>query len=384
VKRIIFFLLSLWAWQFSYCHAQWIEDSLSDAHIQKGIQFVYNLSFDSARVEFSAVAKTYPDHPAGHFFLAMVDWWKIVIDIDNKSHDKKFIQVLDRVIDLCDKRLDENENDITGLFFKGGALGFQGRLYGNREDWLKAANCGREALPVVMKANELAPNNNDVLLGTGIYNYYASVIPDIYPWVKPLMFFLPKGDKTKGISQLNQASSNARYANIEAKYFLVQVFHNFEKRYQEASDIAGQLHNQFPNNVLFHKYVGRAFASLSNWKKVIETYNDILVRHSLKITGYESYCEREAHFFLGTAMLETGKLDTALIHFYRSDELSRALDKKGSSSTMVFTNLRIGMIYDLQGKHELALIQYRKVLDMNEYNDSQKFAKQYINTPYQR
>ncbi|MBA4311723.1 MAG: hypothetical protein C0417_03740 [Chlorobiaceae bacterium] len=384
MKRFLFFLIFYWAWQFSHCHAQWIEDPVSDTHIRKGIQFVYNLSFDSARVEFSAVAKSYPDHPAGHFFLAMVEWWKIVIDIDNKTYDKKFLQTLDLVIDLCDKRLDDNENDITGLFFKGGALGFQGRLYGNREDWLKAANCGREALPVVMKANELAPNNHDVLLGIGIYNYYAFVIPEIYPWVKPLMFFLPKGDKVKGIAQLKQASSNAKYANIEATYFLVQVFHNFEKRYQEASEIAVQLHSQFPNNVLFHKYVGRSFASLSKWKEVIETYEDILNRCALKMPGYETYCQREAHFFLGTAMLETAKLDSALIHFYRADELCRTLDKKENSTTIVFTNLRIGMIYDLQGKRDLAIVQYRKVLDMKEHNDSHKTAEQYIKTPYRR
>lgn len=381
---MVLVVLLIRAWQFNYCHAQWIEDPVTDIHIRNGIQFVYNLSFDSARAEFSYVSKAYPEHPAGHFFLAMVDWWRIVIDIDNQSHDKKFIQTLDHVIDLCDKRLDENENDITGLFFKGGALGFQGRLYGNREDWLKAANCGREALPVVMKANEIAPNNNDVLLGIGIYNYYAAVIPDIYPWVKPLMFFLPKGDKTKGIGQLHQASMNARYANIEATYFLVQVFHNFEKRYQEASEIAIQLHNKFPNNVLFHKYVGRSFASLGNWKKVIEIYNDILFRHSLKMPGYESNSEREAHFFVGTSMLEISKLDSALIHFYRADELCRTLDKKDNSSIIVFTNLRIGMIYDLQGKRELAIIQYRKVLDMKEFNDSQKLARQYIDSPYHR
>jgi tetratricopeptide (TPR) repeat protein len=384
VKRLIIILIFFWAGQLNNCSAQWIQDSTTDIHIKRGILFVYNLSFDSARTEFLSVTKSYPEHPAGHFFLAMVEWWRIATNLDNKSNDNKFIGLLDKVIDICDERLDKNENDITGLFFKGGALGFQGRLYGIREDWLKAANCGREALPVVMKAYELAPNNNDVLLGIGIYNYYASVIPDTYPWVKPLMFFLPKGDKIKGIEQLRSASAKARYANIEATYFLMQVLHNFEKQFPEASKIAIELHNQFPNNVLFHKYLGRTYSNLNNWNEVIKIYNDILERNSAKMLGYDVNSEREANFFLGTAMLETAKYDSALTFFYRADELCRKLDTKETSGTMVFTNLRIGMIYDIQGKRNLAIMQYRKVLDMKEHNDSYKLAEQYIKTPYQK
>lgn len=384
MKKQIQLIILLWALGSGVCDAQWIEDQAADAQIRQGIRAVYNLSFDSAKAEFSRVAKSHPDHPAGYFFLAMVEWWRIVTDLENRSIDEKFIGMLDHVIDICDARLDADDGDITGLFFKGGALGFQGRLYGSREEWLKAANCGREALPVVMKAYEVAPTNNDVLLGMGIYNYYASVIPDIYPWVKPLMFFLPKGDKTSGLSQLRKASESARYANIEATYFLLQVLHNFEKRPQAASELATRLFEQFPDNVLFHRYTGRTYASLNNWKMVKETYLEVLRRGGLKMTGYERTAEREAHFFLGTAMMETSLYDSALTHLYRADELCRSSSKKENSTVMIFTNLRIGMIYDLQGKRELAVMQYRKVLDMKEHEDSHVNAERYIKTPYKR
>ncbi|MBI5476997.1 MAG: hypothetical protein HY964_09725 [Ignavibacteriales bacterium] len=384
MKRIILFFIIHWAGLLNFCSAQWINDPAADSHIKRGIHFVYDLSFDSARAEFSSISKLYPDHPAGHFFLAMVEWWKIATDFDNKSFDNKFISLLEKVIEICDTRLDKDENDITGLFFKGGALGFEGRLYGMREDWLKAANCGREALPIVMKAYELEPNNYDVLLGIGIYNYYASVIPDIYPWVKPLMFFLPRGDKTKGLEQLRGASAHARYANIEATYFLMQVLHNFEKQFPEASKIAIELHSIYPNNVLFYKYVGRTYASMNQWANVIDTYINILQFSLEKKTGYDLYSERESYFFLGTAFLETAKYDTALTYFYKADDLCRKLDTKENSSTMVFTNLRIGMIYDLQNKRNLSIMQYEKVLDMKEHNDSHKLANQYIKLPYTR
>ncbi|MBI4811453.1 MAG: hypothetical protein HY800_08475 [Ignavibacteriales bacterium] len=290
--------------------------------------------------------------------------------------------MLDHVIDLSEKRLDEDENDITGLFFKGGALGFQGRLYGNREDWLKAANCGREALPIVMKANKLASDNNDVLLGIGIYNYYAAVIPEIYRWVKPLMLLLPKGDKIKGLSQLKIASEKARYANIEATYFLLQAYQNFEGAHKEALQLAVQLHKMFPNNVIFHKYVGRCHSALSNWQEMHRIFSQVLQRVKMKQVGYDINAEREANYYLGQAEMNSGKYETALQYFYRTDELCRILDIEEISGYMVYTNLKIGMIYDLQGKRDLAIMQYKKVLAMKEHQESHKQAEQYIKSPY--
>ena len=37
----------------------------------------------------------------------------------------------------CDKLLDVDEKNVDALFFKGGAIGFRGRLRAIRESWLK-------------------------------------------------------------------------------------------------------------------------------------------------------------------------------------------------------------------------------------------------------
>ncbi|HLX11467.1 MAG TPA: hypothetical protein VKS81_01515, partial [Bacteroidota bacterium] len=201
--------------------AQWINDPAAEAKIHRGIQQVYNLSFDSAKVNFNEIIRQYPDHPEGYFFLGMVGWWNIMIDLDNEANDPKFLSSMERVIAICDKRLDKNDTDLAGLFFKGGALGFEGRLYANREDWLKAAGAGKSAMDLVMKADKLSPNNHDIELGLGIYNYYASVIPDQYPIVKPFMLLFPAGDKQKGIAQLYDVVHQAKYASEEGSYFLL-------------------------------------------------------------------------------------------------------------------------------------------------------------------
>ena len=51
---------------------------------------------------------------------------------------------------------------------------------------------------------------------------------------------------------------------------------------------------------------------------------------------------------------------------------------------MVLGNLKVGNIQDLLAKRELALVQYQKVLDMKDYKDSHKQARQYIEAPYKK
>ncbi len=363
-------------------YSQWFKNAASEEHAQKGITLVYNLSFDSAKAEFQQILRLEPEHPAGYFFLAMVEWWRIAVDVEDKTRDNRFITLLENVVDMCDKRLGKNEHDSVALFFKGGALGFRGRLYAFRDDWLKAANDGRVALQIVREAYSLSPNNYDVLLGMGIYNYYAEVIPEQYPLVKPLMIFFPKGDKEQGIRQLKKASEKATFANIEATYFLVQLFYYYEKQYPEALSLALRLYARFPNNPIFEKFVGRCYAATGQWEKMHNIFAGMLQGVEQKKFGYAAATECEAQYYLGEYDMNTGKYDFALPHYYRCDEISRTLDKDRSAGFMAMTNLKIGMIYDVQRKRDIAVKQYNKVLSMTDYQNAHEQAERYLKTPY--
>jgi hypothetical protein len=183
-----------------FLHGQEGTEQEIDARTRRGIDYVYNLEFEKAEQEFSALIRLRPRDPAGHFFHAMVQWWRIIIDVDNEEYDDRFMDSLDVVIDLCDGLLEENEDNVHALFFKGGSIGFQGRLKFHRDDYFGAANAGRKALPIVGNASTLDPRNYDILLGSGIYNYYAEVIPNQYPFVKPLLFSSRQGTRKKGLS----------------------------------------------------------------------------------------------------------------------------------------------------------------------------------------
>jgi tetratricopeptide (TPR) repeat protein len=362
--------------------AQWITDADYEAHAQRGISAVYNLEFDKAESEFQYLTVKYPTHPSGKFFLAMVDWSRITLDIDNESLDERFIAELDDVIDMCDEMLDKDENDVAALFFKGGALGFRGRLYAHRGSWMKAANDGRQALPIVQRAYKIAPDNYDILLGIGIYNYLAEVIPEEYPVVKPLMVFFPSGNRKRGIAQLIQAGLHARYADREANMFLLQLYYQYEKEYEKAIEMGRMLLARYPKNVLVHRYLGRSFVSLQRWPETAEVFTEILKRCANGNVGYSDNCKREAAYYLGVSQMNLGSYAEALRNFYLCDELCRRLDTKRESGFMPLANLKIGMIYDLQMKRHEAIEQYNKVLAMNKYENTRDLAERYIAAPY--
>lgn len=364
--------------------AQWIKDPVIEKKIQRGIDYIYNIQFDKADSLFADVVRWNPQHPIGYFFEAMTQWWRILTNFDDESQDQKFYDLLDKVINLCDQRLDKNPNDVVALFFKGGAVGFRGRLRANRSKWIGAANDGLVALPIVQKAYKLDPNNYDVLLGIGIYNYYADVIPDQYPFVKPFMVFFPSGDRKKGLQQLEEAAQHARYASIEANYFLMQNYFLYEKDFAKALAIAAELHKRFPANPIFQRYLGRCLISLGRLGEANDVFLDIAKRFRKKQTGYDEYDGREAYYYLGKYDFLTGKMDEALRYLVSSDSLSQIVDKGESSGFMSLANLMIGMIYDTQGKRAAAVDEYKRVLDMKEFENSRRDAEQYLKQPYKR
>ena len=114
MKRLMPGVLVLCA--FAVSHAQVPRDSLYEATVQRGIQEVYNLEFEKAERDFTMLVSLRPQHPAGHFFRAMITWWRIVIDMDNTQYDAQFFAELDVVVHLCDSLLEVNPSDVDAIF----------------------------------------------------------------------------------------------------------------------------------------------------------------------------------------------------------------------------------------------------------------------------
>lgn len=353
-----------------------------DQLVSEGVKQIYNLEFDNANKTFAQFKKEFPKHPAGKFFDAMVLWWKIMIDLDNESYDDSFIDKLDESIDYCDDLLDKNPNDPNALFFKGGSLGFRGLIYSIRKSWFKAAGDGAEALPIVTKVYKTDTTNVDVQLGFGIYNYFAVALPEQYPVIKPLMVFIPKGDKKKGLRQLDYASRKGKYANIEARFTLLKLYYQFEKDYDKAMEYANWLVRDFPNNPVFHRYLGQIHIKKYGYQKASEIYEDIYERCNKGMFGYHKKVKRESAYYLGVRYKLDRNIDKAIQMFEESEKISNQIDEDEESGFLINAVLYLGMLNDSKGNREKAKKYYNKVLDLPDYGDAQKKAEEYLKNPY--
>lgn len=350
-----------------------------DIRVEKGIEQIYSIKFTEAGKTFKKIIEDYPGHPAGKFFLAMIDWWRIMLDTDDDKFDDKFFEELDKVIEFCDKILEKDPKNIDALFFKGGSIGFRGRLRVMRESWFKAANDGREALPIVEEAASLDPKNVDVQFGFGLYNYYAAILPDEYPVLKPIMIFFPEGDRQKGIKQLKNTSENGKWGKYEARYFLMNLYYNYEKDYQTAVKYAQSLCNSFPNNPVFEKWRGRIAVRQNDWTASDSVFRDVLNKAKNNLTGYNNLkTKREAAYYLAYSFRYHNKYDSALVYFNRCIEYEKQLNLDDESGFMVNSTLYSGTIKESQGKYSEAKKYYEKVLDMDEYGNSHGLAESYL------
>jgi tetratricopeptide (TPR) repeat protein len=353
-----------------------------DSLISKGINQIYNIKFNEAERTFRGVMADYPNHPAGRFFLAMIDWWKILLDFDNEKNDDLFFAKLEDVIYQCDKILEKDPNNVDALFFKGGAIGFRGRLRANRDSWIKAADDGREALPLINHAYKLDPNNKDIELGFGIYNYYAAVIPEKYPFVKPLMIFFPNGDRAKGIGQFTDAAYNGKYARIESRYFLVQLYYQFEENMNKAEEFADLLCHDFPDNPQFERYLGRINVRQGDMRKAQSLFRDVYDKCNKNFTGYGLNAKRESAYYLGYYLKLRDQLDSAITYFKECEKISQKIDKGENSGFLINAILYLGNLYDQKNQRDQAIAYYKQLLDLRDYSNSHSQAKKYLNSPY--
>ncbi|MEE9431192.1 MAG: tetratricopeptide repeat protein [Melioribacteraceae bacterium] len=362
------------------------QDAKFDSLVEAGINQIYNIKFDDAESTFQTLQLEYPKHPAGKFFSAMILWWEITLDKKNESYDDLFEEKMEGVVDFCEDRLDENDKNVDAIFFKGGALGFKGRLYALRKQWFDAALDGKEALPLVNEAYQIDPTNEDVKLGFGIYNYFAEAIPEKYPFVKPAMMFFPGGDKAKGIKQLEAAAEKAKYAGVESQFFLMTLYYQFEQNYKKAFPYAETLHENFPDNPIFEKYLGRIIVKKGNYSKASKVFSSINNKCGKKLKGYSKNLKREATYYIANNYKMTGNIKEAIKYFEECEALSKIIDKNADETSGFLINavLYLGMLYDQADMRADAINNYKEVLKYRKYGNSQKNAKKYLKKAYRK
>ena len=377
--------------------AQWVlQSGQMDKQIRRALPLMYNMDFAAAEAIADSLISEAPDHPAGYFYKASSMFWRTVTNPDNTRYDEQYKSWLGQAIDKSDALLEKNPRDIAGLFYKGAAIGMRARMYEYRVSAADAFDIvqlilgdARNSVKYLDQLEDIIPDNPDVLFGRGVYNNYVEAEKEQNPTLAPIISTMfPTGSKAAGLQMLEMSAKNAMYAQVEAKFELMHIYYAIEKKYQLAFDLARDLAEHYPNNVLFLHYLGFCAVTENNIPLYDSVYRVMLDRSRQKRDAYTIRQAREAMYFLGLAQMKmsNGNMDTALYYFYNSDLLSRTIEKDPDKYDwwLASTELAMGEAYDNRGSRKEAVLMYQRVLGLPDKNNSHAEATRYLSTPYKR
>ena len=357
-----------------------LDDAMVRFQAKRGLDLVYDMKYEQADKLFDQVDTRFPEHPIGPFLHALNTWWKILLDFSDTSHDDAFFAAMDEVVARADRMLKRDPKNFDAMFFKGAALGFRGRLRSNRRDWFKAASDGKGAMDYVLAVAEKDPSNPDYVFGKGLYDYYAAVVPDKYPFVKPVMHFFPKGDRELGLRELERTAKHGYYIRTEAAYFLLQIYYLFEEDFDKSVEYATWLREEHPNNSFFHAIEGRIYAKWGNWTRSEAIFEEILERYKQRKPGYNDATAEQALYYLARASMGRTDYQPALDYLLKLEALSARTPD--DTYFKVLGRLRQGMIYDALGQRKVAQDRYRQVLSMKDWASAHDRAERYLKRSY--
>ena len=232
---------------FIMAAAQAQDESLVHSTIIRGIDQLYNMEFEQAVGSFDDVIRIAPQDPRGYFFKSAVDYWIYMLAKEEKAYER-FFALSDTVIDLCEKRLDANEEDWNAKFYLGGAYGFRGLMYQRNGSILKAVWDGKKGYSRLEECALQKPDLVDAQMGFGLFTYLIGKIPKSFRWVVNIIGF--SGDIDLGLKYLRNAAENGVYTKSEATYYLSQ-FLSQEGNQDEALSYLNRLLVKHPDNTLF-------------------------------------------------------------------------------------------------------------------------------------
>lgn len=264
----------------------------------EAINFMYNYQFVQSEREFKWLLVKYPEHPIGYFLIGLNYWWRLVPDTKETKYDASIMYYMDKAIDKADDLYDNDNSNKEAAFFLAAAYAFKGRLYSEREKWTRAAYSGKQAIKYLEASRGDENINPELLFGDGLYNFYSRWIHENYKSLRPILTFFRKGDKQKGIKQLEEVSTNAFYTRMEARYFLVQIY-AMENESIKGLKLAEQMHELYPNNSFFHRYAARSAFVLGRMNQAQRYAEELLESIASNKYGYGANDGRYGAYILG-------------------------------------------------------------------------------------
>jgi tetratricopeptide (TPR) repeat protein len=374
---------------------------------KSGIEALYNLDYEKAQKDFKEIVKLYPTHPAGPNLLAARVWIKALYETrrlqsslyssenfyssgDDKVDPKiitEFRNLTREAKRLADARLKQNPKDVEALYWLGSVEGLKATFEEAVERrHFAALRDGSDSVDHHREVLRLDENSIDAGITVGLYEYAVGSLPLPVKVLAGITGF--RGSKKKGLATIERVAKEGNWSRDDAKTLLI-VLYTREKRYPEALGHARELMARYPRNYLFRLEAADALvsqaeverknknieAAVKAEREAFATFEDLL--HDSSVRDTVSRALDLVHFKYGEVLLTAGEGERAAKEFLAATKVDRA-----EPTLVTMAHLYAARAFDLAGKREEALAQYREVLTRPDIYAAHEEAKKGLREPF--
>ena len=375
---------------------------------KSGLEALYNIDYDKAYRDFKQIADLYPNHPAGPQLLAARLWIKTLYEsrrlqsslynsesfytngddkVDPKLVDE-FRSLTREAKRLSEARLKVDPKDIEALDFRANTEGLKASFEEAVERRHYAAlRDGNDAVEHQREILKLDPKRIDAQLTIGLYEYVVGSLPLPIKLIAGVTGY--RGSKKKGLAMLEQVAKEGHWAQDDAKTVLVLLYTR-EKRFEDVLTITRELSAKYPRNYLFRLETADALVSIAEVKRknkdiagavqaekeAFATFDELLRDRNVRDAAIRAL--DLIHFKYGEVLLTAGQNDRAAKEFITTTKVDSA-----EPGLVTMAHLFAGRAYDVSGKRDEAVAQYKEVLTRPNVYDAHEEARRGLKQAYQ-
>lgn len=220
------------------------------------MESLYGLNFSTADSLISEIEKANDTHYLSHIARANYYWWQIITNAPNESLQVQFFAELESAEKILRKN-STKELDYFETFYNIYVYASMARLDLLNESYLQGLRNLNRSVRFINASIGNEYSFTPFLLTSGLYNYLVDHGNSMYPMFRLYTMFLPQASRHKGLRQLKTAAqADDLVVSTESHYFLMKIFQEIEKDFQNALIHARWLTENHPRNLVFlyHHY----------------------------------------------------------------------------------------------------------------------------------
>ncbi|MGA2741630.1 MAG: tetratricopeptide repeat protein [Bryobacteraceae bacterium] len=367
--------------------------------VDEGYNHFYNLEFEPALADFDRAIALDPNNPDLYNHAAeTVVFSEMYRDGALESElvtgnnsllrraklnpsaatQKRFLGEIQKALDLEQARLRRNASDTGALYAMGITYGLRANYFFLvQKDWVGALHDSTTARKMHNRVSELDPSNVDARLVQGLHDYVIGSLPAYYKMVGFLVGF--HGDKQRGIRTVEQVAAHGSLNRVDAEVFLAAIYRR-EHQTAKALPLVESLIARFPRNYLLRFEQAGMYAALGDGKKAAACVQQVAQLKTQGAPGYARVPWESIYYQLGTIQFWYNDLDAALSNMQKVTAHAEDVDL----NTGVLAWMRVGQIYDLRQRHELAVEAYKRAMAYAPEAEAARESRRYISSPYRR